>query len=196
LRREQIPIVGRLVNEVTFMFHKMTVLAILATLLTACSGESPLPTEPPSAPDQAVSATSVGTESPPTETTPIMVEPPEQGAPRPINSEYLPKRDDGNMTREGLFIDHSEVLVMESYPVQIVLVLQGSLPTPCNQLRVIARPPDDGNRIQVDVYSVVDPSQVCTQVLEPLEANVGLGSFLPGHYSVAVNGEPVGEFDA
>jgi hypothetical protein len=73
-------------------------------------------------------------------------------------------------------------------------VLQGALPTPCNQLRVIARSPDEQNRIQVDVYSVVDPSQVCAQVLEPLDANIGLGSFPTGHYSVWVNGEMVGEF--
>lgn len=178
------------------MFHKLTVLVILGTLLAACSGELPHSTEPASAPNQSVSATPVATEPQPTDSTPIMVEPPEQGAPRPINSQYLPQRDDGKLKRGEVYIDHSEVLVMESYPVQIMLVLQGALPTPCHQLRVIARPPDEGNRIQVDVYSMVDPAQICAQVLEPLDANIGLGSFPSGHYSVWVNGEMVGEFDA
>ena len=85
---------------------------------------------------------------------------------------------------------------MESYPVQIMLALKGSLPTPCNQLRVVDNPPDKQNRIQVEVYSVLDPEQMCAQVLEPFEANIGLGSFPRGHYSVWVNGEMVGEFDS
>jgi hypothetical protein len=125
-----------------------------------------------------------------------MVEPPERGAPRPINSEYLPQREDGNLTQGNVYIDHSELLIMESYPIQVALVLKGSLPTPCNQLRVIARQPDEQNQIQVDVYSVSDPAQACIQVLEPLEANIGLGSFPAGHYTVRVNGEVVSEFDA
>lgn len=178
------------------MFYRLTLFATLATLLAACSGELPLTPSTPPAPEQPVLATPINTDLPPTETTPIMVEPPERGAPRPINSEYLPQRDDGNLTRGNVYIDRSELLIMESYPVQIALMLQGSLPTPCNQLRVIARPPDKENRIQVEVYSVIDPEQICAQVLEPFEANIGLGSFPSGHYSVWANGEMVGEFDA
>jgi len=174
------------------MFRKLTLPIILVTLLAACSGELPVdPTTPPE-PDQPVQETPVGTIG----TTPIMVEPPEQGAPRPINSEYLPQRDDGKLTRGNVYIDRSELLIMESYPVQIALVLQGSLPTPCNQLRVIAKPPDEQNRIQVEVYSVIDPGQVCVQVLEPFETNIGLGSFPTGHYTLWVNAEQVGEFDS
>jgi hypothetical protein len=192
------------------MFRNLFLLCILAAFLAACSGELPQITATPSAPEQPVIATPIPTELPPTETeapptateppstgtTPIMVEPPEQRPPLPINSEYLPQRDDGNLTRGNVYIDRSELLIMESYPVQIALVLQGSLPTPCNQLRVIAKPPDEQNRIQVEVYSVVDPQQICVQVLEPFEANIGLGSFPTGHYSVWVNGEMIGEFDS
>jgi hypothetical protein len=108
----------------------------------------------------------------------------------------LPQRDDGNLTRGNVYIDRSELLIMESNPIQIALMLRGSLPTPCNKLRVIASPPDEQNRIQVDVYSVIDPEQICVQVLEPFEANTGLGSFPSGHYSVWVNGEMIGEFDS
>jgi len=176
------------------MFRKLIFLLTLATLLAACNGESPLATMVPADPDQPVIATLVATELPPTDTTPIMVEPPEQGAPKPINSEYLPQRDDGNLTQSNAFIDHSELALMESDPIQVMLTLQGSLPTPCNQLRVIARPPDEQNQIQVEVYSVIDPDKVCVQVLEPFEANIGLGSFPTGHYSVWVNGEMVAEF--
>ena len=176
------------------MFRKLFMLCTLVTLLAACNGESPLATAVPAEPNLPVIATPVATELPPTDMTPIMVEPPEQGAPKPINSEHLPQRDDGNLTRGAVFIDHSELSLMESDPIQVRLTLQGSLPTPCNQLRVIASPPDEQNQIQVEVYSVSDPDKACVQVLEPFEANIGLGSFPAGHYSVWVNGEMVGDF--
>jgi len=178
------------------MFRKLILLCTLVTLLTACNGELPFATATPSTAEQPALATSAVTEPPPTGTTPIMVEPPERKAPQPVNSEYLPQREDGNLTLGNVYIDRSELLIMESYPIQVALVLQGSLPTPCNQLRVIAKPADEQNQVQIDVYSVVDPAIACTQVLEPFDANIGLGSFSSGHYTVWVNGEMAGEFDA
>jgi hypothetical protein len=47
----------------------------------------------------------------------------------------------------------------------------------------------------VDVYSLVNPSQVCVQVLEPFEESIDLGTFPAGHYTVWVNGDIAGEFD-
>jgi hypothetical protein len=185
------------------MLRKFIFLCLLGALLTACNGESPTTTQispvveqPATEAPATAENPAITSEAPPIDSTPIMIEPLEQRAPKPINSEYLPQREDSNLTQENMFIDHSELLIMESYPIQISLALQGSLPTPCNQLRVIASPPDEQNRIQVDVYSVIDPDQVCTQVLEPFEVNVGLGSFQAGHYTVWVNGESAGEFDA
>jgi hypothetical protein len=192
------------------MLRKIIFLCILGALPTACSGELPIITFTPQAVEQPATAVAltienpaVATELPPTETeppqtetTPIMVEPPERRAPQPINSEYLPQREDGNLTQGNVFIDRSELLIMESYPIQVALLLEGSLPTPCNQLRVVAKLLEEQSRIQVDVYSVTDPEQICAQVLEPFEVNIGLGSFPAGHYTVWVNGDQIGEFDA
>ena len=178
------------------MFRNLCLLCALVALLAACSGESPRGTVTLPAPEQPVIATPIATNPPPTGTTPMMIEPPEQGAPKPINSAHLPQREDGNLARGNVTIDRSELLVMESYPIQVTLVLGGSLPTPCHELRVIAKPPDEENRIQVEAYSVTDPAQLCAQALEAFEANIGLGSFQSGHYSVWVNGEKAGEFDA
>ena len=55
--------------------------------------------------------------------------------------------------------------------------------------------PDSENKINVEVYSVVDQDQVCTQVLKPFQENIDLGTFPGGHYTVWVNGDMVGEFD-
>jgi hypothetical protein len=109
---------------------------------------------------------------------------------------YAPQPGDEALTRGDVQIDSAEVLVMESFPLQIMLALSGSLPTPCNQLRVVDNPPNDESQIHMDVYSVTDPAQVCIQVLEPFDVNIGLGSFPAGHYTVWVNGEMIGEFDS
>ena len=118
------------------------------------------------------------------------------GANEPAPKPYAPQPGDSQLSRGNVFIDSSELLILESYPVQIMLVLKGNLPTPCNQLRVATNPPDKQNQIYVEVYSVILPDQMCAQVLEPFEANVGLGSFSAGHYSIWVNGEMIGEFDS
>jgi len=101
-----------------------------------------------------------------------------------------------NLNRASVFIDSTQLLLLESYPPQINLIIAGSLPTPCHQLRVVLNDPDELNRINVEVYSVVDAEAICIQVLEPFEETVSLGSFPSGTYQVFVNGEEIGEFDS
>lgn len=109
---------------------------------------------------------------------------------------FLPAPGDGMMDRGNAFIDSAELRILESFPPQVLLTLQGSLPTPCHQIRVRPSPPDRENKIQVEVYSVSSPGAICIQVLAPFDANVPLGSFPKGKYTVWVNGEQVGTFDA
>jgi hypothetical protein len=94
-----------------------------------------------------------------------------------------------------VFLNEASLTIRESFPPQISLTLAGDLPTPCNQLRVAIGSPDSEHKIMVDVYSLVNPSQVCVQVLEPFEESIDLGTFPGGHYTVWVNGEMAGEFD-
>jgi len=109
---------------------------------------------------------------------------------------YQPLESDAALQRGEVFIDSTELLILESYPVQINLVLQGNLPTPCHQLRIVANQPDENNHILVEVYSVVDAEQVCIQMLETFEVTYSLGSFPSGNYTVLVNGEVAGTFDS
>jgi len=109
---------------------------------------------------------------------------------------FDPSPGDVNMARSSAFIDSIELLILESYPVQINLQLTGGLSTPCHQLRVAVDPPDKENRIYIDVYSVVDADKICVQVIEPFATTVSLGTFPIGHYSVYVNNELIGEFDS
>jgi hypothetical protein len=99
-----------------------------------------------------------------------------------------------NMSRGSLVIRESHLQIMESYPLQIALDIQGELPSPCHQLRAEVSEPDDQGRIQVELYSLSDPEVICIQVLEPFETNLSLGSYPDGSYTVWLNGELVGEF--
>ena len=103
---------------------------------------------------------------------------------------------DANLNRASVFIDSAQLLLLESYPPQVNLILTGSLPTPCHQLRVAVSDPDELNRINVEVYSVADADVICVQVLEPFEKTISLGSFASGTYQVFINGEEIGEFDS
>lgn len=109
---------------------------------------------------------------------------------------YAPRPGDDKLTRGGVYLDSTDLLVMESYPPQFMLMLKGNLPTPCHELRVVSSEPDAENRINLEVYSVADPDAVCIMVLQPFEQNIPLGSFPPGHYTIWVNGEQAAEFDA
>ena len=62
--------------------------------------------------------------------------------------------------------------------------------------RVIIGSPDDRNTVQIEVYSVVDPNMICTEVIDPFSIRLPLGSFQGATYKFFVNGELLGEVDA
>ena len=100
------------------------------------------------------------------------------------------------MQRGVVFIDSTDILTLESFPLQFQLHVKGSLPTPCHQLRLVVDEPDVQKQVKVSIYSLVDPNTVCAQVLEPFEVNIPLGSFPSGTYAILVNDEKVGEVSA
>jgi hypothetical protein len=114
----------------------------------------------------------------------------------PMKNPLSPQPNDSKLTRGNVFIQEAGLVIRESYPPQISLHISGELPTPCHELRAEINPPDGENKIHVDVYTVVDPDVMCTQVLKPFSESIDMGTFTSGHYSVWVNGESVGEFDS
>jgi hypothetical protein len=99
------------------------------------------------------------------------------------------------MQRGIVYIDEQNILITESFPPQFELALKGNLPTPCHQLRVQIPEPDRSNQIQVEVYSLVKPGEICIQVLEPFEVQIPLKDLPSGQYTVWVNGEKAGNVD-
>jgi hypothetical protein len=123
--------------------------------------------------------------------------PPATPTPAIPPSGYEPQAGDDGLKRDQVFLDveNSQVVVMESYPIQVSVVLKGNLPDPCHELRVVVTSADVHNEINLDVYSVVDSSKACITVLQPFEVTIPLGSYTSGHYAVNVNGQLLGEFD-
>lgn len=122
--------------------------------------------------------------------------------PIPLNPQektpYAPQPGDGTMIRGDAEIVSASVLMAESYPPRISVSLAYWLPTPCYRLRVSISQPDSQNRIQLEIYGLAPRDKPCTlmALLTPQETNIYLGSIPTGHYSVWVNGEQGGEFDA
>ena len=162
----------------------LSILFTIALLIVACT-QVPMPSQSP-APEPNTLPPDAPVTSPPQNGSTPMETP---------DMPFAPKPDDVNLSRGEVFINEASLLIRESFPPQIVLTLSGDLPTPCHELRVNVPEPDAENKINVDVYSVVDPDQVCTQVLESFQENIELGTFPSGHYTVWVNGELIGEFD-
>ena len=157
------------------MKKHLPIILLVISLTAACV---PAPTEAPLPDSTSISPITTGI---PTEELPAMP--------------YAPQPNDANLSRENIFIDEMGLVIRESYPPQVSISISGNLPTPCHELRAEVNAPDAENKINVEMYSVVDPNMMCTQVLKPFEENIGLETYPPGHYTVWVNGEQAGEFD-
>ena len=98
---------------------------------------------------------------------------------------------------QGVYLNYSGLIVMESYPVQVRLSLSGDLATPCHGLKVEFPESADEFEILVSVYAVQDTDEECIQVLEPFDESITIPTQgLPdGSYKVILNGEEIGTFN-
>jgi hypothetical protein len=118
--------------------------------------------------------------------------------PVPPPSGYEPQPGDDKLKRDKVFVDfeNSSLVLEGTSPLSANVVLNGNLSDPCHQLRVVVSPPNDQREIKLDVYSVFDPGVMCIMVIKPFNATIPLGTFYGGHFSVDLNGQVLGEFDA
>jgi hypothetical protein len=90
------------------------------------------------------------------------------------------------------FVDDVQVMLMESYPVQVALVVSGWLPDGCTQLDAV-RQAREGNTIRVTMTTRRPAEAFCTQAIVPFTERVGLeGGFESGVYRAVVNDFEVG----
>lgn len=116
---------------------------------------------------------------------------------QPANPEnpYAPLPGDVKLQADKAYLESHELQTVSTFPPEYLLVLKGTLPTPCHALRVQISQSDETNTLTIDVYSVTDPNAVCTQVLQPFNAEVPIRNLIPVRYKVFLNGEQIAEID-
>lgn len=183
-------------------FVKVSSLGLLAAilmamvLLAACANPTVVPQEPtPGSPaEEPGLPPATGPTPEPTSPDDPVVSPADPQVPvTPEPQPWQPVPGDKDLKQGNVFIEGHDILVLEKFPPEFLLNLNGNLPTPCHELRVEVSEPDEEDRIHVMVYSLVDPGQICTQVLKPFDVSVSLGTFSSGKYAVWMNGEEIGE---
>ena len=122
----------------------------------------------------------------PTPSRPIVITPEE--------NPYAPKPEDVSKTKAGVILTSLDLSEMADVtPIRTELTILGSMPSVCNELRIKVNPPDDTYRIDIEIYSMVDPDLNCENVFQQFETTILLGEYSPGQYSIWVNNELVGD---
>jgi hypothetical protein len=114
-----------------------------------------------------------------------------------LDTDYAPRTGDVKLARGEVSLDFSasELVTTGTQPKEAAIVLSGYLADPCHQLRVAISPPNTQQEINLEVYSVFDPTMMCIMVIKPFDISIVLGTFSAGHFSVLVNGQLIGAFD-
>jgi hypothetical protein len=109
---------------------------------------------------------------------------------------YAAQTGDGSMMQSKVEIVSASIVMTDSLPRQVSVSLAFRLTTPCNQLRVNISQPDSAKRIHLEVYGVALKDKPCTlmALATPQQANISLGSYSTGQYTVWINGVQMGEF--
>jgi inhibitor of cysteine peptidase len=84
-----------------------------------------------------------------------------------------------------------EILIMESFPVQVAVLARGELPDACTEIDQVDRRVDlESDTFWIEVTTVRPTDLACIQVLAPFEERIPLDVYgLPaGAYTVDVNG--------
>src|SRR6056297_2767724 len=81
-----------------------------------------------------------------------------------------------------------DILILESFPVQVHVVAKGYLPNPCTQINQIIEN-REGNSFTVIITTKTSPGP-CIQVIKPFEETIPLDVYglSAGTYNVNVNG--------
>ena len=144
---------------------------LAAALLEACvaPADGEMPTPPATPPD--------GLERPTSDATPSPSPPPEE--------------EPGEVIVGAADVESVEILIMESFPVQVTAVVRGNLRDGCTRIGAIDQEVLAAERrIAVRIGTVRPADAFCTQALVPYEERVPLEvRGLPaGEYTVDVNG--------
>lgn len=131
---------------------------------------------------------------------PVPTQEPTQTSPTPYRiapdeNPYEPGIKDAN--RQVAAVTITSVLLVEKYeytPPRAAIVITGYMPSVCNELRIAINPPDEQFRVFIDAYSLINPDIQCDNVFQQFEAEILMGIYSPGRFTVWINDAPAGDF--
>ncbi len=97
----------------------------------------------------------------------------------------------GEVVEGEAAVDSINVNIMESFPVQVMVVVRGDLSDGCTSISRSEQSDAGGNTILVRLYTARPAEAMCTEAIVPFEENIPLDVLgLPaGEYTVDVNGQ-------
>jgi len=95
----------------------------------------------------------------------------------------------GGLIHGAAAVEAIDILILESFPVQVNVVARGQLPDGCTEIDGIRQERSD-RAFQVTITTARPAAAACTQVIEPFEETISLEVYglLAGSYTVEVNG--------
>jgi hypothetical protein len=90
-----------------------------------------------------------------------------------------------SLDRSPFYVNEVDVLYLESFPVQVQLLVRGSVPTPCHEPAWSVS--DDGSFVSVELWSEADPDVLCAAVLQEVEVAIPVGEYERAQRAVLVN---------
>lgn len=111
-----------------------------------------------------------------------------QDEPTETPSPTEPADDPGTVTGEAN-VESIEVLILESFPVQVNVIASGALPDGCTSL-IDPTPRREGNTFVINLATTRVEEEVCTQATVPFDKVVPLDveGLAAGTYTVSMNG--------
>ncbi|KCZ73543.1 hypothetical protein ANME2D_00613 [Candidatus Methanoperedens nitroreducens] len=96
--------------------------------------------------------------------------------------------DTGEFIYGNATVEDIEIMVLESFPVQVNVNVKGYLPDSCTEIHKITQE-KDGNTFLVNITTVRPADAICAQVIVPFEEKISLDVYglKAGVYNVIVN---------
>ncbi|ADI74318.1 conserved hypothetical protein [Methanohalobium evestigatum Z-7303] len=86
-------------------------------------------------------------------------------------------------------IENIKINILESFPVQVIVVAEGYFPDGCTQIHEIEKE-KQGNSFNITITTKRPKDKLCTQQIVPFKENISLDveGLKAGVYNVSVNG--------
>lgn len=111
------------------------------------------------------------------------------------NTTDVPNADTEQYISGTAVVENVEIMILESFPVQIHAVAKGYLPDGCTEIDENSiEKKRDGNKFTIEINTIRPADMLCTEAIVPFEQVIALDVYglEKGNYVVNVNGIEAG----